>query len=203
MADVVALIPEHPAPRSPRRHEQVQVATVGVSSGAGRLHPSTRQSRHAVTSRCGHPPPAWYQLPHRVVAHHGIPRYGAALHWRHWRRSPTMPLILQEKSGRSPPLVGCPGVVSGGGRGIRTPVTVARKHAFQACAFSHSATPPGGRQPRAPVGFRAHYSRDKPPRKASAAGLCGPADRGPGGRCAGQRAQAKAHRSNHALVAGS
>src|SRR5215471_14916185 len=31
---------------------------------------------------------------------------------------------------------------SGGGSGIRTHVTVSRKHAFQACAFSHSATPP-------------------------------------------------------------
>src|SRR6267378_8560510 len=30
----------------------------------------------------------------------------------------------------------------GGGGGIRTHVTVSRKHAFQACAFSHSATPP-------------------------------------------------------------
>src|SRR5581483_5125130 len=31
---------------------------------------------------------------------------------------------------------------TGGGSGIRTHVTVSRKHAFQACAFSHSATPP-------------------------------------------------------------
>src|SRR5215510_9705658 len=31
---------------------------------------------------------------------------------------------------------------AGGGSGIRTHVTVSRKHAFQACAFSHSATPP-------------------------------------------------------------
>ena len=30
----------------------------------------------------------------------------------------------------------------GGGRGIRTLETVARLHAFQACAFDHSATPP-------------------------------------------------------------
>src|SRR5260221_582494 len=30
----------------------------------------------------------------------------------------------------------------GGGSGIRTHVTVARKHAFQACAFNRSATPP-------------------------------------------------------------
>lgn len=33
---------------------------------------------------------------------------------------------------------------TGGGRGIRTPDTVSRIHAFQACAFSHSATPPAG-----------------------------------------------------------
>ena len=31
----------------------------------------------------------------------------------------------------------------GGGSGIRTHDTVARIHAFQACAFSHSAIPPG------------------------------------------------------------
>src|SRR5258707_12755400 len=42
---------------------------------------------------------------------------------------------------------------SGGGGGIRTHVTVSRKHAFQACAFSHSATPPY-RLPRR----RAHHS---------------------------------------------
>ena len=30
----------------------------------------------------------------------------------------------------------------GGGSGIRTRDTVSRIHAFQACAFSHSATPP-------------------------------------------------------------
>jgi hypothetical protein len=30
----------------------------------------------------------------------------------------------------------------GGGSGIRTHDTVSRIHAFQACAFSHSATPP-------------------------------------------------------------
>src|SRR5208283_5080869 len=34
------------------------------------------------------------------------------------------------------------GDAPGGGSGIRTHVTVSRKHAFQACAFSHSATPP-------------------------------------------------------------
>jgi hypothetical protein len=33
----------------------------------------------------------------------------------------------------------------GGGSGIRTHDTVARIHAFQACAFSHSAIPPGKR----------------------------------------------------------
>ena len=32
--------------------------------------------------------------------------------------------------------------MNGGERGIRTPETVARLHAFQACAFSHSATSP-------------------------------------------------------------
>jgi hypothetical protein len=36
--------------------------------------------------------------------------------------------------------------VAGGGSGIRTHVTVSRKHAFQACAFSHSATPPRDRR---------------------------------------------------------
>ena len=33
---------------------------------------------------------------------------------------------------------------SGGERGIRTPVTLSRKHTFQACAFNHSATSPSG-----------------------------------------------------------
>ena len=32
---------------------------------------------------------------------------------------------------------------TGGEGGIRTLVTVSRKHAFQACAFNHSATSPG------------------------------------------------------------
>jgi hypothetical protein len=41
--------------------------------------------------------------------------------------------------------------ISGGGSGIRTHDTVSRIHAFQACAFSHSATPPGTRN-------RAQYS---------------------------------------------
>ena len=58
----------------------------------------------------------------------------------------------------------------GGGRGIRTPVTVSRKHAFQACAFSHSATPPGGRRVGRLSALRAHYSRRKPPCKASGTG---------------------------------
>ena len=34
------------------------------------------------------------------------------------------------------------GIKLGGERGIRTLDTVSRIHAFQACAFSHSATPP-------------------------------------------------------------
>src|SRR5260370_14156511 len=40
----------------------------------------------------------------------------------------------------------------GGGGGIRPHVPVSRKHAFQACAFSHSATPPYrlARKPHAP-----------------------------------------------------
>jgi hypothetical protein len=37
---------------------------------------------------------------------------------------------------------GCGEPFFGGGSGIRTHVTVSRKHAFQACAFSHSAIPP-------------------------------------------------------------
>ena len=36
--------------------------------------------------------------------------------------------------------------LAGGERGIRTPETVARLHAFQACAFSHSATSPNYRE---------------------------------------------------------
>jgi hypothetical protein len=35
----------------------------------------------------------------------------------------------------------------GGGSGIRTHDTVSRIHAFQACAFSHSATPPENEVP--------------------------------------------------------
>ena len=35
-------------------------------------------------------------------------------------------------------------VSPGGGSGIRTHDTVSRIHAFQACAFSHSAIPPAG-----------------------------------------------------------
>jgi hypothetical protein len=45
--------------------------------------------------------------------------------------------------------------LAGGGRGIRTLDTVARIHAFQACAFSHSATPPHRGSLR-----RAQYIRD-------------------------------------------
>ena len=33
-------------------------------------------------------------------------------------------------------------IMPGGEGGIRTPETVARLHAFQACAFNHSATSP-------------------------------------------------------------
>src|SRR5437763_1437217 len=42
--------------------------------------------------------------------------------------------------------------VAGGGSGIRTHDTVSRIHAFQACALSHSAIPPGMLR-------RAQYSR--------------------------------------------
>ncbi len=38
---------------------------------------------------------------------------------------------------------------TGGGSGIRTRDTVSRIHTFQACAFSHSATPPAGAGRRA------------------------------------------------------
>ena len=39
-------------------------------------------------------------------------------------------------------LFGCPDNKLCGEEGIRTPVTIARKHAFQACALSHSAISP-------------------------------------------------------------
>src|SRR4051794_23459067 len=47
--------------------------------------------------------------------------------------------------------------LGGGGSGIRTRDTVARIHAFQACAFNHSATPPcasfrGGADTSEPLG---------------------------------------------------
>ena len=42
---------------------------------------------------------------------------------------------------------------SGGESGIRTRVTVSRKHTFQACAFNHSATSPSMHV--APAGFAA------------------------------------------------
>jgi hypothetical protein len=49
----------------------------------------------------------------------------------------------------------------GGERGIRTLVTVSRKHAFQACAFNHSATsPPDGRPLGAAGG--AQYTDEEP-----------------------------------------
>src|SRR5947207_12658894 len=38
---------------------------------------------------------------------------------------------------------------NGGGSGIRTHDTVSRIHAFQACAFSHSAIPPRRARPKA------------------------------------------------------
>ena len=38
------------------------------------------------------------------------------------------------------------GFVVGGEEGIRTPETVSRLHAFQACALSHSATSPKSKQ---------------------------------------------------------
>jgi hypothetical protein len=49
-------------------------------------------------------------------------------------------------------------IVHGGGRGIRTLETVTRLHAFQACAFDHSATPPKAD----PFGRSAQYTQ-KPP----------------------------------------
>ena len=67
---------------------------------------------------------------------------------------------------------------AGGGSGIRTRDTVARIHAFQACAFSHSAIPPTPLRPRRarevagagePAGG-AHYRLHLPRRKVSCAG---------------------------------
>lgn len=47
------------------------------------------------------------------------------------------------------------GKKSGGESGIRTRVTVSRKHTFQACAFNHSATSPSlhSRRPVLPRGL--------------------------------------------------
>ena len=42
---------------------------------------------------------------------------------------------------------------SGGETGIRTLETVSRLHAFQACAFDHSATSPWGPSSRSPAAF--------------------------------------------------
>ena len=51
--------------------------------------------------------------------------------------------------------------LNGGESGIRTHVTLSSKHAFQACAFSHSAISPAkpGKENRAPVGYRMAPSR--------------------------------------------
>ncbi len=66
--------------------------------------------------------------------------------------------------------------VPGGGGGIRTHETVSRPHAFQACAFSHSATPPGAHAQRRrtiatarpgarrPARFTGRHVRDAPDR---------------------------------------
>ena len=51
-------------------------------------------------------------------------------------------------------------MVYGGESGIRTRVTVSRKHTFQACAFNHSATSPSLHV--APAGFAARVG-DMPP----------------------------------------
>src|SRR5436190_4541668 len=66
-----------------------------------------------------------------------------------------------EVCARSPPLLGfnahskpCRERWSrkpGGGSGIRTHDTVSRIHAFQACAFSHSAIPPQGHLTQKPI----------------------------------------------------
>jgi hypothetical protein len=65
-----------------------------------------------------------------------------------------------------------PELQCGGERGIRTLETVARLHAFQACAFNHSATSPEQR----PVAGRvrsADYTHDVPRRKRWRSGLSG------------------------------
>ena len=72
-------------------------------------------------------------------------------------------------------------MVSGGGSGIRTHDTVARIHAFQACAFSHSAIPPrrsqhGGRPALGQV--RRQYRCGDRERKRIGAGRSGAAPQG-------------------------
>jgi hypothetical protein len=47
----------------------------------------------------------------------------------------------------------------GGGSGIRTHDTVARIHAFQACAFSHSAIPPARGSAQYSEAVRSHNPR--------------------------------------------
>ena len=58
---------------------------------------------------------------------------------------------------------------SGGERGIRTLVTVSRKHAFQACAIDHSATSPWSAW-GAPCAEGAQYTQDGRRSKALSAG---------------------------------
>ena len=74
--------------------------------------------------------------------------------------------------------------MNGGGSGIRTRVTVSRKHTFQACAFNHSATPPNHQQAHAFFIKNARYapSITRPPLRI----LDRQADSGEGlRRCAG------------------
>jgi hypothetical protein len=63
---------------------------------------------------------------------------------------------------------------AGGGSGIRTRDTVPRIHTFQACAFNHSATPPGGldlaRRRSADKGSGARRPRPEPARRLGAGG---------------------------------
>src|SRR5665213_3006848 len=55
--------------------------------------------------------------------------------------------------------------IGGGERGIRTLVRVSPKHAFQACAFNHSATSPSrGGKPL--LGGRRTLYASRPPRQA-------------------------------------
>src|SRR3546814_4396863 len=60
--------------------------------------------------------------------------------------------VIRPGTGRFPGLSGMLSDVGerefGGGSGIRTHVAVSRKHAFQACALSHSAIPPALRGAR-------------------------------------------------------